>query len=447
MDYSKEEKQKIVESLAKDIINLSRSSILINMKFMGNAINRVNFKTFDKRLACDGETMFYNPDYVVASYKKDKNQFTREYMHTVMHCVFRHMFVDHNAINMKAWDTACDIAVEKMINDFEAGTFNTENSQNQSSILSNFKDIKPLTAEKLYHHFIENEYTDDELDELQTEFSADSHDIWYKPEDNGSSVNGFSINMNKEELDKMWKEVSEQMQLDLETFSREHGSAGGSFMQNLKSLNREKYDYSGFLKKFAVMGEKMIINPDEFEYNFYTYGLELYGNMPLIEPLEYKDVKLVKEFVIAIDTSGSVSGGLVQSFIQKTYNILKQQENFFNRINIHIIQCDAEIQEDKKITNQEEFDEYLSNMTLRGFGGTDFRPVFSYVDKLIEEKEFTNLKGMIYFTDGYGVFPQKKPSYESAFVFVNEKEDEYNPPVPAWAIKLVLTEEEINNCK
>ena len=51
-------------------------------------------------------------------------------------------------------------------------------------------------------------------------------------------------------------------------------------------LNHEKCDYAEFLNKFMVMGETMQINDDEFDYIFYTYGLQLYKNMPLIEPLE-----------------------------------------------------------------------------------------------------------------------------------------------------------------
>ena len=149
----------------------------------------------------------------------------------------------------------------------------------------------------------------------------------------------------------------------------------------------------------------------------------------------------MKEFVIAIDTSASTSGELVQRFVQKTYNILKQEESFFTKINLHIIQCDAAIQEDKKITSQEEFDNYLKTMQIRGLGGTDFRPVFSYVDRLIKEKEFTNLKGMIYFTDGWGTFPARQPDYQAAVVYVGE--DYNNPQVPVWAIRLVLRPEEI----
>ena len=212
-------------------------------------------------------------------------------------------------------------------------------------------------------------------------------------------------------------------------------------MQNLRAVTREKCDYSEFLRRFAVLGETMKVNEDEFDYIFYTYGMKLYGKMPLIEPLEYKEVKRIKEFVIAIDTSGSVAGDKVQAFLQKTYNILKQQESFFSKINLHIIQCDAEIQEDRRITCQEEFDAYIKTMKIRGLGGTDFRPVFDYVEKLRREKEFVNLKGMIYLTDGYGTFPERKPDYHTAFVFVD---DEYNnPEVPVWAMKLVLPNDDL----
>lgn len=39
--------------------------------------------------------------------------------------------------------------------------------------------------------------------------------------------------------------------------------------------------------------------------------------MLLIEPLEYKEDKVIKDFVIAIDTSGSCAGELVKKFLNK----------------------------------------------------------------------------------------------------------------------------------
>lgn len=240
-----------------------------------------------------------------------------------------------------------------------------------------------------------------------------------------------------------WKNITEHMEVDLHTFSKEKGSRVGDLLLNIKTVTRERYNYTEFLKKFASIGEKMIVNDDEFDYVYYTYGLNFYHNMPLIEPLEFKEMNVVKEFVIAIDTSFSVHGDEVQNFVKKTYNLLKAAESFSSKINLHIIQCDVKVQHDEKITTQAELDRYMKEMLLYGFGGTDFRPVFEYVNELIERKEFTNLKGLIYFTDGLGTFPEKPPAYKTAFAFISD-DLLFEPVVPPWAIKLVLDPSDLN---
>ena len=311
-----------------------------------------------------------------------------------------------------------------------------------------------------------------EFARLKRLFSPDNHALWYAPTarvamaeeqaagDNGGGTSGTSQRGQPNDgqqgdastaqaqaalsaLLQDWQHIAEQMQTDLETFHKQRGDEAGGMMQNLRAVNREKYDYTAFLKKFAVMGEAMRINDDEFDYVFYSYGMQLFPEkrMPLIEPLEYKDVKRIREFVIAIDTSGSVMGEQVQAFLQKTYNILQSTESFFSRINVHLIQCDEDIQEDIKITSREEFDRYLQTMIIKGLGGTDFRPVFQRVDEMIRDGKFANLKGLIYFTDGYGLFPERMPAYNTAFVFVEDGCE--IPEVPVWAMKLVLTREEV----
>ena len=244
-----------------------------------------------------------------------------------------------------------------------------------------------------------------------------------------------------EATERMWQEISERIQVDLDTTSSSWGENAGDFVSALREINREKVDYAAFLRRFSVLGENVRVNDDEFDYIFYTYGLRLNGNMPLVEPLEYREDKRVREFVIALDTSESVAGELVQTFVTKTWNILKQTENFFNRVNVHILQCGARVEEDAKITDEDSFDAYIRRMTLRGFGGTDFRPVFEHVDRLIAQHEFTNFKGLIYFTDGYGTFPAMPPAYEAAFVFVDDGREP--PDVPPWAIRMLMTPEDI----
>lgn len=452
---NKETDQK-VEKIASEILRMSKNKLLVNLRFLDTALNRPNpTPAPDQTLTCatDGFVFLYNPKHIITTFRMEEDMAIRSFLHMIFHCVFKHMFINP-LIDRELWDLACDISVESVINDLNLDYLSTLRSKQQKQIVDAYaNELKTLTAEKLYRFFQEKKLSPKTIENLTILFKTDDHFLWYLTDEqksargvpgygnNGGGANIITFTILRDELIEDWTDIGEHMQVDIATFGKQRGTEAGLLTQNLREVNRERYNYTEFLKKFAVRGEVMKINPEEFDYNYYTYGLNLYENMPLIEPLEYKDVKAIRDFVIAIDTSGSTSGELVQTFVQKTYNILKNAESFFTKINLHIIQCDAAIQEDVKITSQEDFDNYLKNMKIHGLGGTDFRPVFSYVNSLVDIGEFDNLKGLIYLTDGYGAFPAKKPDYEAAFVFLD---DDYNDRgVPPWAIKLILRKDEI----
>lgn len=98
----------------------------------------------------------------------------------------------------------------------------------------------------------------------------------------------------------------------------------------------------------------------------------------------------------------------MQQFLNETGAILKHQESFFHKVHIRIIECDNQIQKDIPITNLDEIGEYTEQFSVSGGYGTDFRPVFSYVEKLRNSGELKNLKGLMYFTDGYGEYPKNR---------------------------------------
>lgn len=436
------EKDKKLNSLAKNVLLLSRNTLIVNLRFLDVALSQFELYPIDtSTLLTDGRNIFYNPRHVLNIYCAVREIPVRDYLHIVMHCVFRHMYMAPT-LNHLYWDLACDIAVENVITELNLKAVTVDREQQQEKYIAEIKkEVKHVTAENIYSYLYQTMPDPKKMAEIRRCFCADNHEIWYMTSEEFGQNNSSASAGVSAEMSAVWQKISEQMQVDLETFGKQRGLYPDTMTQNLAAVNREKYDYTAFLKKFAVMGEAMRINDDEFDYIFYTYGLQLYGKMPLIEPLEYKEVKAIKEFVIAVDTSGSTSGELVQKFVQKTYNILKSTESFFTKINLHIIQCDVDIQEDRKITCQDDFDEYLKTMQIHGLGGTDFRPVFEYVEKLRAEQEFQNLKGLIYFTDGYGAFPAKKPDYNTAFVFVDDAYNNYD--VPPWAIKLILQKDEI----
>ncbi len=471
---------KEIDEISRKILNNIVNQLTLNLRFMDLALNQYEYVVSDlPEMECDGIHLFYNPIYVIKQYQNDPDALLHGYLHIVLHSVFRHHYLTFDG-NTKIWNLACDIAVENMILELQLDVLSLD-EERQREILKIKENVPVMSAQKIYR-YINSEYNKDQIKLLEAMFHYDAHTKWYHLRDvvssqqeifgdevkDDSSVetkNHFANATNdteedspyKEEVDqkdlserdlekirnsmKEWKKISEQIEVDLETFSRNPEHRSEAMVQSLKRLNRERYNYTTFLQKFMTIGEKQMINEDEFDYVFYTYGLQLYGNMPLIENLEYAETKNLKNLVIAIDTSGSVSGEIVQGFLQKTYNIFKQKENFFHRFHIRILQCDSQIREDKNLNHLSEFDEYIRNMEIKGLGGTDFRVVFQYVDELLKKKEMLSVDGLLYFTDGDGAYPKSKPSYQTAFIFLNE--NEYVNQVPPWAITYILDEDEI----
>ena len=101
---------------------------------------------------------------------------------------------------------------------------------------------------------------------------------------------------------------------------------------------------------------------------------------------------------------------------------------------------------DRVITSLSQMKDYMRDFTIEGKGGTDFRPVFAYVDSLRAQGKFTKLKGLLYFTDGKGIYPVKAPVYDTAFIFIEDFAGSryHDTQVPSWAMKLVLGPEHVD---
>ena len=436
--------------VASEVLNFSRQRTLVNMRFLEPAIRMLTespskcMRNRSYGMGTDGKNLYYNPEYVLRAYQKEKGFVSRMYLHLVVHGIFRHFFVNPQ-IEQRKWDLACDMATEYIIESWKLDFADISAGADEKRELDRIrKNVGLMNAEKIYGYLKKTK--ESEIDRLEKIFRRDDHSFWYPETKNRNDViqvKSGQVNQNREvmfsnqKLEELWKQAAKKIQVDLETFMRSRSDETGDFLVNLKLANRKKQDYSAFLRKFNRLGERMKINDEEFDYNFYTYGMQLYGNMPLIEPLEYKDVRVVKTFVTVIDTSGSVEEEKLRRFLEKTYQILKSGQKSKDRVNFHLIQCDALVQKDVKITSEKELEQVMEDLTLYGRGGTDFRPAFEYIEELRKNGELTNLNGMLYFTDGMGVYPRKKPEYPVAFIYDSEVLDKI-PEVPAWAIRYLM---------
>ena len=427
------------ENICRKILESSRNALYINMRYLDVALSSLAWEitTDIPRIGTDGLKIAYEPHYLADLYRENPMLVNRVYLHMVFHCIFRHLFRPCPE-DRELWNLSCDMAVEALIDGMHHRSIRMGIHPFRRAVYDELrKTLKVLTAEGIYRELKKADYRPEQRARMVQEFCIDDHTYWpAPPEEEGPKPPSPLM----AKLKKHWKDVSDRMQTEL-SIGREAGTEDGDLSDELAVENRERYDYRTFLKKFAVLKEEMQIDPDSFDYVFYSYGLRMYGNMPLIEPQEWKETHKIEEFVIVIDTSMSCSGDLVKKFLEETYHILAETESFFRKVHIRILQCDDAVRADQLITTGEELKQYMDHLQLYGDGGTDFRPAFTYVQQLIDQGEFKNLKGLLYFTDGKGTFPRKRPPYDAAFILFREDYKEVS--VPPWAIRLMLDEEDL----
>lgn len=430
------EREKTLREIGLDILRSAQSELYLNLPYLDVALCSLRFTPGEDTtafVATDGETLYYSGSYLADRFLRSRTYVNRIYLHTVLHCLLRHI-AKKRGRDGALWDLACDIAVESVLDglDYPCLAARSAPPLRQKMYAELRRELKVLTAEGIYRQLLRRRLPEYELARLQKEFFADDHGLWDPQQQDDDQ---------RRRQDQQWQNISGRTQTAMDTVLAGQATGGEAIYEQVQVAAREDVDYRAFLRRFAAHREVMEVDADAFDYIFYTYGLQLYGNMPLVEPPETREERRIEDFVIAVDTSMSTSGELVRQFLASTYSILRSTATFTRKVNIRILQCDDQLRRDDVIHDLDGLKDYMDHFQLAGGSATDFRPVFDHVAELQAQGAFTQLRGLVYFTDGMGVYPQKRPPYDTAFIMLRE------PPmavkVPPWAIKLVLTEDEL----
>ena len=560
-----------LNDLGSRILNQSRYELSLSMRHLARALDRLpyemDFNT--QRMGTEGERIHFHPEFIFQLFMESPQKLNRLYMHSLLHCLFRHMFKNEDK-KEELWNMACDIHVEYVLDSLDVDLLKRPAGEYRENTFQRLEEkIKTLSAERIYQYLEEADLDYDAWERLEREFYKDDHVFWKvidrkdapgqegegdsdgaplplpedftpnesssqdsKPSEDTSAQNGASsegeskeeknqeagnqepenrgsenqgaenqesdnrgadnpdsenqgaenpgeakqgeekqgegsssgekqeekreaerkpkeqeqreereAKKKRDELAKEWEDISKRTEQEIEHSSKEKQEEQGSLAWFLR-LEQKKYtDFRDFLRRLSVDREEMEVDLDSFDYGYYYYGLEQYGNMPLIEENEYREGRKLQELVIAIDTSHSTKGEMVKGFLEETVGILKQKDAFFQKVKVHILECDDELRKDICLENVEDLEQYSKNFAVKGGYGTDFRPVFRYVSDLQKRGELKNLKGLMYFTDGKGRYPKEAPPYVTAFVFP-KGEDIDDDNVPFWAMKLYQREKD-----
>lgn len=451
--------------MSEKILSYVRDELYLELRFMDIALSAltpkadVSIQTF----ATDGTMLFYSTEQVMRVFEQNALFLDRAYLHTVLHCIFSHLWIAGDR-NRRLWNLACDIAVEYTIDGMGKNCTRRILSWTRQKLYEELKECRGgVSAAVIYRMLTERfavlkeqskerrsavplslhseqeaqsirQAASEELAALEREFCTDNHKYWPKREDTAAKSAAS-------QSQKKWEKIARQTRMEQELKGGEPED-GEELLAAQLAAARGRRSYRDFLQKFAVQREELHIDVDEFDLGYYTYGLKLYGNLPLIEPLESRETKKIREFVIVIDTSYSTSGELVEQFLRETADILCQSDSFFADSVIRVLQCDNQVRSDVMISGERELARFLEEFKLLGGGGTDFRPAFSYVEELRKSGEILHLAGLLYFTDGKGIYPKKRPDYKTAFLFLDDYDEQAVPP---WALRLRLSEDTFFN--
>ncbi|WP_345984594.1 VWA-like domain-containing protein [Sulfurimonas sp. HSL-1656] len=194
----------------------------------------------------------------------------------------------------------------------------------------------------------------------------------------------------------------------------------GNIEEELDAQNESEWQYASSVaqevaqRKSAMpsgmdrLGKKVKAADVDWRFELYNavnkHMRNNYAFMPPNKKHLYRGVALPSlasdtlSLCVAVDTSGSINEALLGAFTEEFKSIM----TIFPAIRIELIIADAKVHGHYTFQGGEKLD-----FPLKGGGGTDYRPVFDYI-----EAELPMTTMLLYFTDGDGWFPRIPPPYE-----------------------------------
>ena len=257
------------------------------------------------------------------------------------HALYLHLLVGKDR-NRRCWDAACDWTAEYWVDRW----MGPPEQSGQDSRARWFRVLEetgtPVQAEAACRFLSAHPEAEPPVRRL---FRRDAHPWQREPEGEPAGARKARCSGGQgegelperlrslarmEETARRWRRLGAQAGTGAGARDRtgRRGTQAGSRQEAVELQKKKAVDYRRFLKRYAVFREELQLDGENFDYLPYLYSQEHYEKLRFLEPLEYAEVHRLEELVIAIDTSGSCSGPVVRRFLEETYQIFQESENF-----------------------------------------------------------------------------------------------------------------------
>ncbi len=371
-------------------ISSAKAKLMLEHPYIGSVAAALGLESDPDALtfSSDGVKLKYNDEYLQ---KVPQHEIEFALANGAMHALLKHQERESGRVS-RVWQAATDLVVNSMLvkNGFVLPPYVYYDDR--------FDD---MYAEEIY------EVLKDEMITNQTRDEAEAQSDELPPKNDQES----DPKQQKDQKNDYHRQ--NRLNIQEQQVTREEFEQMQSELQELFEQIFQKHDRQGDLPE----GLKFVI-PEQFSRRIdwrdklYRYiadhAKSSYAFMPPNKHYLYQGVYLpsltsdLLRVVIAIDTSGSIDSELLSLFLEEIESIMQQYPNY----EIDLVAADAKVQSHKIFLPGDSL-EYK----LGGGGGTDFRPVFEYIDRYIDYPSV-----LLYFTDGMGRFPNREPYFDLLWI-------------------------------
>ena len=391
----------------------ARTRLILDKPFLGALVLRLPLVAADpkwcKTTSTNAKKFFYNKEYIGAL-DLQETQFILAKQ--ALHCALSHFARRQHRIKHR-WDIACDYAVNPLlINDglkAPPGTVVDEN-------------FEGMTAEEIYHYIGELDKEESGLDKQNQEFDDNDSREEINKEHIQKDEKQSSLDNDANELQSLAPQPAElspqeQEELSIQWQQRLAGAAqqalqvgklGGSMARLVDFMLQPKLPWRMLLARYMTASAR-----DDYSY---SRPSSRRGDPAIFPSLRSSLI----DVAVGIDVSGSVDDKEMNEFLSEVDAIKGNM-----RARITLLPCDAQLAKGAPWI-YEPWEDLTLPETIKGGGGTNFCPVFEWLDQQDQHPDL-----LVYFTDCQGTFPEIMPSYPVIWLVKGKQ------PVP-WGQRIQL---------
>lgn len=377
------------ETLRQKRVERVRLYIMFNLPFFATGVMSlpVVFDDTVKTACTDGKLIRFNTQWFDAL---KPEEIATVLCHEVMHLLFGHLWRAPAGADSDTWNIACDHAVNLMLDEFSQPIV-AKGLANPFPWPANFTPVKDPVFKGVAEEAIYSRINRPKPPTPQPQPGG--------KQGKGGSGGGrpdafgeFEIqNPRKPEVKKA-KEKWDSVLIRSAAIAKGKGKLPGTMERLVKELLEPSVPWYELLRQW-------LREQAADDYNWQKPNLQYALSEFILPVLESERIGPV---VFAKDSSGSIDADALAHFVSEQQACLDD----LRPSKVVDIVCDACIHRVKEYNPGDTIDK-----DAPGGGGTDFRPVFDYIDKMPEQP-----KCLVFLTDTQGRFPEESPAYPVLWV-------------------------------